>query len=241
VSEAPLVEVERVSFSYGAVPALTGVSLAVNPGDFLALIGPNGSGKSTLVRVMLGLLAPSSGAVRLMGEPVASFRRWDRVGYIPQRAAAEPGFPATVREVAALGGRGRAPRAAVDEALALAGMEEHAGRRIGALSGGQRQRVFIARALVSSPALLVLDEPTAGVDAAAQQQFYDLLDRLNRERGITLVLVTHDIGVVTRHARQVACLNQRLAFHGTHDEFCGNSSLAGWLGHEDDHLVCHRH
>ncbi len=239
----PLIEVEEVSFTYGAVTALSGVSLKVEAGDFLALIGPNGSGKSTLVRIMLGLLAPSAGSVRMFGEPVRSFRRWERVGYIPQRAAAsDPDFPASVLEVVALGGRGRLPRTVVQEALALTGMEGLGSRRIGSLSGGEQQRVFIARALVSGPSLLVLDEPTAGVDAASRQDFYDLLDRLNRERGITLVLVTHDIGVVSRHVRQVACLNRTLVFHGTPDEFCGNALMVEWLGGAGgDHLICHRH
>jgi zinc transport system ATP-binding protein len=244
VTEAsrPLVEIEGVSFAYGAVPALDGVSLKVDAGDFLALIGPNGSGKSTLVRIMLGLLEPSAGSARLFGEPVSAFRHWERVGYIPQKAASDPGFPASVREVVGLGARGKAPRGAVDEALALTGMQELASRRIGALSGGQQQRAFIARALVSRPALLVLDEPTAGVDSPSQQDFYDLLDRLNRERGITLVLVTHDIAVVSRHVRQVACLNRTLVFHGTHDDFCRNAQMLEWMGGAGgDHLVCHRH
>lgn len=235
----PLVELEGVSFSYGAVPALAGVDLTVRRGDFLALIGPNGSGKSTLVRIMLGLLHPSAGVVRLFGEEVRSFRRWEGVGYIPQRAAADPAFPASVREVVGMGKRGRADRGAIDRALALTGMEGYSGRRIGTLSGGQQQRVFIARALASSPALLVLDEPTAGIDAASQKQFYDLLDRLNRDHGITMVLVTHDIGVITRHVKQVACLNQTLVFHGDHDQFCGHHELRALMG--DGHIVAHRH
>lgn len=237
---APLIEVEGVSFAYGAAPALTAVTLTVREGDFIALIGPNGSGKSTLVKVMLGLIRPGAGTVRLFGEDVRSFRRWEKVGYIPQKAvSSDPDLPVSVREVVTMGMRGRVTAAQVDEALALTGMGGVSGRRIGSLSGGQRQRVFISRALVSSPALLVLDEPTAGVDAASQEQFYDLLDRLNRERGITLVLVTHDIGVVTRHVRQVACLNQTLEFHGSHDEFCGHTELRELLG--DGHIVAHRH
>ncbi len=244
-----LIEVAGLTHRFRGAPVLMEVSLRVERGDFLALIGPNGSGKSTLVKLMLGLLPVQEGSVRLLGEDPRAFRRWEQVGYIPQRAEAERRFPASVREVAGMGrlaGKrfprwmNRSDRAAVEEALALVGMKELGKRRVGELSGGELQRVLIARALASSPALLVLDEPTAGVDAGTQKSFYDLLGHLNRERGITLVLVTHDIGVVTKHVRQVACLNQRLVFHGSHEQFCSHNEFSGWLAGEN-HVICHNH
>jgi len=119
-------------------------------------------------------------------------------------------------------------------------MEEFRSRRIGTLSGGQQQRVFIARALASEPSILILDEPTAGVDATTQTQFYDILDHINQEKMITLVLVTHDIGVVTKHVNKVACLNRRLVFHGDHEEFCNSVQAASLFGPEV-HIICHKH
>jgi zinc transport system ATP-binding protein len=228
------VALQEVAFSYGAVPVLEGIDLRVVPGDFLGIIGPNGSGKTSLLRVMLGLLPPTRGAVCLFGKPPAAFREWGRIGYVPQKTALDPGLPITVTEVvtsgllAALGPFGRLEaeaRRRIPEALERVGMLGHAGARIGALSTGQQQRVLIARALVSDPELLILDEPTGGVDPEAQTSFYALLRHLNREREVTLILVSHDIGVVAREVTQLACLNCRLIFHGRPADFLGDPAL----------------
>ena len=245
-----LVSVENVSFGYGFAPVLVDIDLTIERGDFLAIIGPNGSGKTTLIKIILGLLKPSQGRVCLMGRGISDFRDWRQVGYIPQKATHfDPLFPASVREVVAMALRPAArlpfaPKlqedAAIGRALETVGMTEFAHRRIGRLSGGQQQRVFIARALVHRPVLLVLDEPTTGVDTETQDRFYDLLDRLNQKEGLTIVLITHDIGIVDRHVTKVACLNQRLAFHGTHEAFCRSDTLKDLLagGH---HLISHHH
>lgn len=229
----PLVELQQVAFSYGAVPVLEGIDLRVVPGDFLGIIGPNGSGKTTLLRVMLGLLPPTGGAVRLLGQPPAALRAWGHIGYVPQKIALDPGLPITVTEVvtsglvATLGPFGRLGAAAlrIPDALDRVGMLGQAGARIGALSAGQQQRVLIARALVSDPQLLILDEPTGGVDPEAQTSFYALLRHLNQERDVTLILVSHDIGVVAREVTQLACLNRRLVFHGRPADFLGDPAL----------------
>jgi zinc transport system ATP-binding protein len=246
----PLVRVANVSFAFGFRRVLEDVSLDLGRGDFLALLGPNGSGKTTLVKIILNLLRPEHGEVRLMGRPAAEFQEWERVGYVPQKATHfDPTFPASAREVVAMALRssraaGRLPRReqeeAIRRALDLVGMDEHRDRPIGRLSGGQQQRVFIARAIVTEPGLLFLDEPTAGVDAENQERFYDLLGRLNTAQGITIVLVTHDIGIVNKHVSRVACLNQRLIYHGTHEDFCSSDAIEAMLagGH---HLVSHRH
>jgi zinc transport system ATP-binding protein len=169
------------------------------------------------------------------------------IGYVPQKATHfDPFFPASAREVVAMALRSarviprRGEEGAVRAALALVGMDEHRHRTIGRLSGGQQQRVFIARAIVNRPRLLFLDEPTAGVDAGTQEHFYDLLGSLNRQEGITIVLVTHDIGIVNKHITKVACLNQRLIYHGTHEDFCRSNAVDAMLagGH---HLISHRH
>ncbi len=245
----PFVELEGVDVSYGEVRVLDGINLTVEPGDFLGIIGPNGSGKTTLLRVILGLLEPQEGSVRLFGQPPAAFREWRRLGYVPQRAALDPSLPVTVQEVVASGlvaslgllqRIGRALRARVTDALARVGIEAHARARIGALSTGQQQRVLIARALVSDPELIILDEPTGGVDPEAQTSFYAMLQHLNREREVTLVLVSHDIGVVAKQVTKLACLNRRLIFHGRPGDFLSDAALTALYG-PSVRIVSHDH
>ena len=250
LSTDPLISVENVSFGFQNLEVLRNISFSLSRGDFMALIGPNGSGKTTLIRIILGTLKPSGGRVLLMGQEAEQFNQWKRIGYVPQKAThVDPYFPASVREIVALGllsGK-RFPRlfarqdeAAIERALEQVDMKGLKNRRIGELSGGQQQRVFIARAIVNGPDVLFLDEPTAGVDAETQTRFYDMLAELNRNRGLTIALITHDFGIITKHANKVACLNQRLFFHGTHEEFC-SSEVVQELLRGEHHLVCHRH
>ena len=250
VSNGQLISVDNVSFGYQGLQVLQNISFSLARGDFMALIGPNGSGKTTLIRVILGTLKPTSGRVLLMGQEAGQFTQWERIGYVPQKAThLDPYFPASVREVVALGllSRkrfphlfGRQDEAAVELALERVDMAGLRNRRIGELSGGQQQRVFIARAIVNGPDVLFLDEPTAGVDAETQTRFYDMLAELNHRQGLTIALITHDFGIITKHANKVACLNQRLFFHGTHEEFC-SSNVVQELLRGEHHLVCHRH
>lgn len=244
-----LVTIEHVGFRYDGIPVLEDVNLTVEAGDFLGLIGPNGSGKTTLLKIILGLLTPTAGQARLFGASPTDFREWHRVGYVPQRAMLDPALPVTVQEVVATGlvptlglfGRsGAQGRTRVREALGLVGMESHAGTRIGALSAGQQQRVLIARALVLEPELLLLDEPTGGVDPEAQGAFHALLRDLNRDRRVTLILVSHDIGVVTREVTRLACLNRRLVFHGPPGDFLSDAALSALYGHSVG-VVAHDH
>jgi zinc transport system ATP-binding protein len=245
-----LIRVENVSFDYKEVQVLRDISFSVAAGDFLALIGPNGSGKTTLIRIILGILKPDSGRILFMGKEIQRFTEWKRIGYVPQNAThRDPYFPASVREVVAMGllsGK-RFPRlvshrdeAAIDRALESVELQALKSRRIGELSGGQQQRVFIARAIVNGPDVLFLDEPTTGVDAETQTRFYEMLAHLNQKRGLTIVLITHDFSIITKHVNKVACLNQKLVFHGSHDEFC-SSSVVEELLHGEHHLVCHHH
>ena len=245
-----LVSVQKVSYSYEYTQVLKEVTFEINAGDFLAIIGPNGSGKTTLIKIILGLLKPASGEVRIKGKPVAEFKGWRKIGYVPQKAThIDPLFPTSVREVVGMGLYSskklsfpikQSEEKAVEEALAQVGMEALKNWRIGKLSGGQQQRVFIARAIVNKPEILFLDEPTTGVDAETQQRFYEMLDRLNIKQGITIVLITHDIGIVNTHVTKVACVNQSLIYHGSHSDFCHSESFKEMLagGH---HLVSHRH
>ena len=244
-----LIAVRNVSFGYDGGRVLLDISFSICRGDFLAIIGPNGSGKTTLIKIILGLLKPGQGEILLMGEPVSKFRNWQKIGYIPQKAThIDPFFPASVREVVAmallsnrktLGLSRKQAETAIDDALRHVGMEAFKAYPVGSLSGGQQQRVFIARALVTSPEVLFLDEPTTGVDAETQDHFYGMLDRLNKKEGMTIILITHDIGIVNKHITRVACLNQRLVYHGSHEDFCRSDAFKAMLS--GGHLVSHEH
>lgn len=218
------VEARSLSFAFDGDLVLEDVSLTVRSNEFLALVGPNGSGKSTLLRVLLGLLPPASGNVRLFGEPPGRLPNRGRVGYVPQRPALAGDLPATVREVVALGRLvargwaarlGREDRAHVDAAIEAVGLEALAGRPVRTLSGGQQQRVFIARALAGGPELLVLDEPIAGVDAESQRRFRDSLVGMVRGRGGAVLLVSHELGAVAEELDRVIVLKRRVLFDGS--------------------------
>ena len=217
-------ECSHVWFSYGSEVVLEDVTFKVERGEFAAVLGPNGSGKTTLLKLALGLMKPTSGNLELFGTQPDRFRSWHLVGYVPQSTEGlQEQFPATVEEIVSQGlyrgfdalsawrCRGRE---SVMRALETVGIEQLRGRRISSVSVGQQQRTLLARALVRQPELLVLDEPVAGVDAAAEEQFYELLRRLNRELELTILMVTHDIGAVMRDATTVACVNRTLVFHG---------------------------
>lgn len=213
-----VITVHNVSVYYGSVPALKEVSLKVGRGDFLGIIGPNGGGKSTLLKVLLGLIRPDSGEVRILGKKPEKAR--EHMGYVPQHSAYRLDFPVNVMEVVLMGRLGhhhllkkysRADTEAAKNALRKVRMLEFTGRQISELSGGQRQRVFIARALASEPELLLLDEPVAGIDAMMQKEFYEILAGLKSK--ITIIMVSHDLSAVSTYVDKIACLNQALYFH----------------------------
>jgi zinc transport system ATP-binding protein len=215
--ENPVVEVKDLWFSYNGRPVLKDASLTLFKGDFTALIGPNGGGKTTLLKLMLGLLKPDRGTVKIFGQKPSQIAH--RIGYMPQEIGINKDFPISVADVtlmgrlrsARFGGYSSDDKSAAQNALERVKMWEHRNRRIGELSGGQRQRVFIARALVSEPELLFLDEPTASVDSAYQSDFYDLLKELNQS--VTIIIVNHDLMVISSYVKSVACVNRGLHYH----------------------------
>lgn len=218
-----ILELRNVSFGYNGQPAVKSATFSLEKGDFMGVIGPNGAGKTTLIKLILGLLKPDSGSIMVFGEDISKFRGWPRLGYVPQKATNfDQNFPATVFEVASMGRFQKAGMMrqlskgdykAVENALGVVGMLGLRDKRIGDLSGGQQQRVFIARALAGEPELLLLDEPTVGVDAEAQHSFYSLLKKLNKEFGMSLVLISHDVGMVSKYVNKLACVNINVEFH----------------------------
>lgn len=217
----PAILLDGVTFSYDRAPVLDDVSLEVPRGSFAALIGPNGAGKSTCLRILLGILRPQRGRVEIFGRPPS--RQDEPIGYVPQRVQIPGGFPLSALEVALMGrygrlGPGRRPRdedrEEARDALGMVGLADQAERRFADLSGGQQQRVLIARALATRPRLLLLDEPTAGLDPAARARFYVMVCDLQHARGLTLFCASHDVEVVSAHADQVFLLDRTLRAAG---------------------------
>jgi zinc transport system ATP-binding protein len=203
---------------------LESINLELFAGDFLGIIGPNGGGKSTLLKAILGLINPDRGEIDVFGLPPAKAR--SRIGYVPQKTVFDRSFPVKAQEVVLMGRYsrvgllhryGKEDRNFALKALKAVGMEDRAEREIGELSGGEQQRVFVARSLVSDPDLLLLDEPTAGIDSAQQTEFYELLSHLNSHLGKAIIMVSHDLTAVSTYVSKIACLNQRLYYHDSRE------------------------
>jgi zinc transport system ATP-binding protein len=216
----PVVEVSQVDFAYDGPRVLEDITLTVQEGDFLGVVGPNGSGKTTLLKIILGLLHPLKGRVRVFGQTPERARHL--VSYVPQHADLDASFPISVTDVVLIGRLGKAPvlgrygkrdRQAAEEAMIEAEIEALRHRRFGTLSGGQKQRVLMARALAGKPALLLLDEPTASIDGRVEQGIYELLKKLNEK--VTIILVSHDLGFISAYVNHVACVNRRLVCNPT--------------------------
>jgi len=220
-----VIKVNKLNFSYLNEKVLNNLSFSVDEGEYLGIIGPNGGGKTTLIKILLGLLKPSSGEISIFDQPLEKFREYHEIGYVPQRIAAhgEGNFPATVNEIVTSGftaDKGlfyrltEKDKKVLDKVMDVTDVVGYKNRLIGRLSGGERQRVFIARALASEPSILILDEPTVGVDASAQKQFYAFLKKLNKTQGITILFITHDLDMIAKEATSVLCLNHNLVCYG---------------------------
>jgi zinc transport system ATP-binding protein len=224
-------ELRQVSFAYRpGQRVLEDVELGIADGEFVAVAGPNGGGKTTLVRIVLGLLRPTGGRAFLFGEPAHRFSRRPLLGYLAQRSQLGGDAPATVREVVAagrlragrlLGPLRRQDRELVDEAIARVGLDHVADAPVRSLSGGMQQRAYIAKALAGGPSLLVLDEPTTGVDAESQESFAALLDRLHSELGVTIIYVSHEFGAVERFVQRLVLVRRIVVFDGSPQDLPG--------------------
>lgn len=234
------IEVNNVSFSYNGQPVLDNISFSVNNGEYLGIIGPNGGGKTTLIKIILGLLKPTTGTVKIFGTDIKEFQEKSLIGYVPQRISQVASqFPATVKEVIETGRTARIglfkrytkdDGLAIEKAIEVAGVARLKHRLIEDLSGGERQRVFIARALSAEPKILILDEPSAGVDLASQEQFYTFIQKLNQELGLTILFISHDIDVVAHEVKCLLCLNKNLVCHGNPREFLKEEQMEKLYG-----------
>ncbi len=244
----PLIEIKNLNFGYKEKLILKNINFSVYKGDFLGIIGANGSGKSTLIKMMVKILTPQSGDIKIFGENINTLKRWDKVGYISQKVNSFNGnFPATVEEVVQANlysqiGPFKLPqkkhKEKVYKALEKVGMQDYGKSLIGNLSGGQQQKVFLARVLVGEPEILLLDEPTVGIDLQSEEALYCLLARINKELGLTVVMVTHDIGAITIHANRLICLGEDGFIEHNPDEGMTKEFVSEFYGY---HVNLHTH
>lgn len=239
------IEMKDVSVKLGDKTVLKDVSVSLNEGTFLGIIGPNGGGKTTLLKVLLGLITPEKGQVRIYGKSPS--KTSDEVGYVPQYSNFDSQFPISVWDVVLMGRVGelgwkpfysKEDKKIAEDSLKMVNMLEYKDRQISELSGGQQQRVLIARALTTEPDILLLDEPTASIDEKIQTNIYELLEKLNKKRNMTIILVSHDIGVISSYVNKVACLNKYFIYHDS-DELTPEMIEASYECPVD--LVAHGH
>ena len=244
-----VLEMRRVGFGYNAHPVVEEITFTIEHGDYLWVIGPNGSGKTTLMKLALGIIEPREGEIFLLGRRLEHFRQWERIAYVPQTVSRfDPFFPASAMEVAAMGllsekkfprrlsGR---DRRRVEEAFEQVGIAGIMKQRIGELSGGQVQRVYLARALVSTPDILFLDEPTSAVEPGVREEFLRVIDELNRS-GTAVFLINHDIAGMGIRNNKILFINRTQLFFGDGGQFCVSPSMGEYFG-SSQHIICHQH
>jgi len=236
-----IVDIEKLSVDYAGIKALEDVSFGIAEGDFLGIIGPNGAGKSTLFRCMLGLHTQYDGTIKFFDQDIRDSKRYlSQIGFVPQKPVVDRNFPATIREIVSMSQNSNDSKK-VEEALQKVWMHELADRRIGDLSVGQQQRVFIAKALVNSPKILVLDEPITGIDQYNQDLFFQILGELNTKEKISIIWSSHDLDAVERLANKVACLNRTLFFHGVSEEFFSDDEMLKKYSETSMQMHMHHH
>jgi zinc transport system ATP-binding protein len=223
------IEVNKVSFGYNNHPVLTNVSFSINEGSYVGIIGPNGGGKTTLLKIILGLIKPQTGTVKISGQ--------EPIGYVPQRITQENiNFPATVEEIVGSGCIRDYDKSAIEHAMKMSRIAQLKNRLISNLSGGERQRVFVARALAAKPKILILDEPFTGIDVGNQEEFYGILKELNTKEKITILFVSHDVDIISNQVKEILCLNRRLVCSGPAKEILEEEVVEKLYGTKVTHL-----
>ncbi|MFW6176353.1 MAG: metal ABC transporter ATP-binding protein [Thermoplasmatota archaeon] len=239
------IELDNVTVSFGNTEVLKDVSVSIDAGEFLGIIGPNGGGKTTLLKVLMGLHKPEKGKINIFGKDPKNAGEY--IGFVPQYSNFDDQFPIDVWNVVLMGRVGKLgwkpfyskeDKKIAKRSLKLVNMYEYKDRQISNLSGGQQQRVLIARALATEPKILLLDEPTASIDEKIKSNIYDLLKKLNEEKNITIILVSHDIGIISSYVKKIACLNKYFIYHGS-DELTPDMVEASYECPVD--IVAHGH
>ena len=247
-----IISVSNLCFTYpDSIYALKNISFDVKKGDFIGLAGHNGSGKTTLIKAILGLLKPTSGEISLFGQTSKNFRSWHKIGYMPQNLSIfNPIFPATVEEIVSQGLLSLKTfpkkinfqdKLIIKEALEHLKIYHLKNRLIGDLSGGQQQRVFLARAIITKPELLILDEPSNALDATTRKHFFDILEEFNHDQKTTIILITHDVGQIGKFANKLLLIDQKVVFYGSFSDFCQSNNMSKQFGVDSQHIICHQH
>ena len=247
----PIFDVKNLSFSVKGETILSNISFEIFRSEYIAIIGPNGGGKTTLIRMLLGLEKPTNGEVKIYGKKLSNFKEWHKIGCVPQRAShVDSSFPATVLDIVKMGRTSQggffssfseSDKKIVYDAMAKMDITDLQDKMIGTLSGGQRQRAMIARALASKPEILILDEPNTGVDTASQNRFYALLRKLNQEEKITIVFITHDIGVIADDIARLFTINQKAIICNDPKKVLSCEEMSDLYGINAHLLHNHRH
>jgi zinc transport system ATP-binding protein len=246
-----VIETSNISVHYSNSEAITDISFRIESGDFVGLAGPNGAGKTTLVKAILGLVPLSKGHIELLGQTQKSFRAWDKIGYLPQKASTiNPLFPATVDEIVMLGliskrtypkRISKNDKERTDAVLRELGIHKLKKKMFSELSGGQQQKVLLARALVSKPEVLIFDEPSTALDPESRESFFKMLERLNKEIGITILFITHDTGYIGQYANKLMYIDKSLIYYGKFSDFCKSEKMNEYFGTYEHHVICHQH
>jgi zinc transport system ATP-binding protein len=246
-----IIEVQNLSVRYGATEALSNISCQIEKGDFVGLVGPNGGGKTTLAKAILGLTPIAIGKISLFGQAIGAFGDYEKIGYLPQKhTGINPLFPATVAEVILLGilSTKKWPKknnqndwSKVDSLCESFGIANLKDKLISELSGGEQQKVMLARALISEPELLILDEPSTALDPNSREQFFAHLKELNSQKQTTIILITHDTGYIGQYANKLLYIDRRMVFFGKISDFCPSGKIESCFAKSDQHIIWHQH
>lgn len=249
--KVPIFDVQNLCFNVTGQTILSHINFNIFSGEYIAIIGPNGGGKTTLIRLLLGLEKATSGFIRIFGKDQKKFKAWHKIGYVPQRASlVDQNFPATVEDIVKMGrtskrklfgNDAKEDAKIVNDVMQKMDIAHLKDKMVGTLSGGQRQRVMIARALASLPEILILDEPNTGVDVRSQQRFYELLRKLNKEDGITILFITHDIGVIADDITRLFTINQKATICNNPKQALSCEEMSELYGIEAHLIHNHKH